>query len=136
MIEAENLNAILKSYQDSLYHLAVQKEKEFDERMGAWITRCYDCHPVPDSTLNKMREQFIEQITLVRNFTEQIQVLCQNKSNQLLSPLKLRLKDTVQQIATVNNYYYVLDTSDEHLSFLPLPPVDDVTDQVLCKLNL
>ena len=136
MIEAENLNAILNKYQDSLYQIGLQREKEFDERMSAWIRNCDDCPPLPDSIRKKIRKQFIEQTMAVRNFYDQIPVLCKNKSKQLLQSLKYQLKEVAQQVVATGNYYYVLDISDEHLSFLPLPPVDDITDQVLCKLNL
>lgn len=136
MIEVENLNDILKRYQDSLFQVATQKEKDLDEQTRAWSGNCDDCPPPPDSIKKKTRQKLIEQITANMNFRELIETLCKNKSDELINPLRKRLKDAVRQIAAENNYYYVLDMSDEHLSFLPLPPCENITELVLCRLNL
>ena len=134
MVEAENLNDILKRYQDSLSAVAIEKEKILNEQILR--SYCHDCPPLPDSIKKKKRQELIEEVKGISNFYEQVQSLCAKRSEELITPLKKRLKDVVRQIAAENNYYYVLDMSDEHLSFLPLPPYDNVTELVLVRLNL
>ena len=137
MPEVTKANTILKQYQDSLVNETEKLEETYNKRMKDWYYGCHDLgYPLPDSIRQRRREETIEMITKIQNAGNICQELAKQKAAELFSPIQNKFNDVVKQVAKENGYRYVFDFSDVRVQFLPLPAYDNITDLILCKLNL
>jgi Skp family chaperone for outer membrane proteins len=136
MPEIGEANIVLKKYQDSLSNAASELEKAFNKKMQDWYIVCNEGMPWPDSIKQLRRKEVIEGVQQIQSTDKICQELAKQKAHQMFIIIKNKFNDVVKKVAEENGYRYVLDLSDEHLQFMPLPPHDNITDLVLCKLNL
>jgi len=136
MPEVAEANIVLKKFQDSLANSAAEMEKAFNKKMQDWYMVCNGGMPWPDSIKWLRRKEIIEGVQQIQNANEIYQELAKRKADQMFIIIKNKFNDVAKKVADENGYRYVLDLSDEHLQFMPLPPYDDITDLILCKLNL
>jgi outer membrane protein len=136
MPEVAVANAILKRYQDSLLNISKQLEETYNKKTSSWNSWHNEDFNITRNSRQEIIMEISKMITAIRNANEMSQTLTVQKAAELFSAIKNKLKDVVKLVAKENGYAYVLDISNEHLLYLPLPAYHDITDLVLCRLNL
>jgi len=137
MSETKLANISLVKFQDSLQKEYEALEKKIQEAANKYNNDTL-CHMfVTDPELAVIERRTITQdIVKFMSLQEEHQMLLKKKAAATFDLVKNKIIGVIKKIAGDNGYNYVLDFSDQRLQYLPLPKYDNITDLILCKLNL
>jgi outer membrane protein len=129
MPEAEKANAQLQDYQSSLQQQGQDYYKELNEKDSTFQADSAKFTP----TIRELkRKDLIELYQKVQGWNQTMQQLLQQKSQELLVPIKNKAFETIKTVSKESGYAYVLESA----SVLVGPPGDDILPLVKKKLGI
>lgn len=117
---------------------AKELEKQLQMMMAEYQKKVEAYQKDEPSLSGALKETRIEEIksleTRIQTFQKKAQEDLANKEQELLKPIVDKAKKAIEQVATENNYDYVLDTSTG--AFLYWKSTDDILPMVKKKLGI
>jgi outer membrane protein len=129
MPEAEKANTQLQDYQNSLQQQGQDYYREFNEKDSTFQA---DSSKYSQTIKDLKRRDLIELYQKVQGWNQNMQQLLQQKSQELLVPIKNKAFETIKTVAKESGYTYVLESA----SVLVGPPGDDILPLVKKKLGI
>ena len=129
MPEAEKANGQLQDYQTSLQQQGNDYYKELNEKDSTFQA---DSAKYSQTIKDLKRKDLIDLYQKVQSWNQTMQQLLQQKSQELLVPIKNKAFETIKTVAKESGYSYVLEST----SVLVGPPGDDILPLVKKKLGI
>ncbi|HMO62281.1 MAG TPA: OmpH family outer membrane protein [Ferruginibacter sp.] len=129
MPEAEKANGQLQDYQTSLQEQGNEYLRELSEKDSVFQA---DSSKYSQATKELKRNDLIALYQKVQGWNQTMQQLLQQKTQELLVPLRSKAFEAIKAVAKESGYAYVLDES----AILVGPPGDDLLPLVKKKLGI
>jgi outer membrane protein len=131
MPETEKANKDLTEYQELLQKQNNDLLKELGEKDSLFVK---DSARLSEATKTFRRNELIKLYQEVQGFSQNAQEQLQQRSQQLMVPIRNKAMDAIKAVAKESGYAYVIDNSSG--SLLIAPPGDDLLPLVKKKLNI
>lgn len=129
MPEAEKANTTLQEYQTTLQDQGNDYLKELSEKDSTFQA---DSSKYSQSTKDFKRKDLVELYQKVQGWNQNMQQLLQQKTQELLAPIRSKAFETIKAVAKESGYAYVLDAQ----AILVGPPGEDILPLVKKKLGI
>lgn len=131
MPETEKANKDLTEYQGLLQDQNNNMLKELGEKDSLFVK---DSARLSEAQKTFRRNELIKLYQDVQNFSQNAQDQLQQRSQQLMVPIRNKAMDAIKAVAKENGYTYVIDNASGTL--LIAPPGDDILALVKKKLGI
>ena len=128
----------LKVYQDSLVTVGEAKATALRTEFEAFST-AYNAGDIPPVKAQEKQAEFQQRQGELQQYEQIIYNLVNQKRQELLQPLIVRLNDAIQAVGKEGGYTMIFETGASAIGFSALlftPESDDITAQVKAKLNI
>ena len=129
MPEAEKANTTLQEYQTTLQDQGNEYLRELSEKDSVFQA---DSAKYSQTTKDFKRKDLIELYQKVQGWNQTMQQLMQQKTQELLAPIRTKAFETIKAVAKESGYAYVLEAQ----AVLVGPPGDDILPLVKKKLGI
>jgi outer membrane protein len=127
--EAEKADADLKAFQNELSDKGQEMMKELSEKDSLFVK---DSAKMSPTMKDIRRGELMELYQKVQSWNQQAQELVQQKSQEIVAPLRNRVLEAIKSVASKNKYDYILDQN----AVIVGPPGNDVLDLVKKELGI
>jgi outer membrane protein len=131
MPETEKANKDLTEYQELLQKQNNDLMKELGEKDSLFVK---DSAKLSDAQKTFRRNELIKLYQEVQGFSQKAQEDLQQRSQQLMVPIRNKALEAIKKVAAESGYGYVIDNANGTL--LVAPPGDDILPLVKKKLNI
>lgn len=131
MPETEKANKDLTEFQSLLQQQNNDLLKELGEKDSLFVK---DSAKLSEAQKTFRRNELIKLYQEVQGFSQNAQDQLQQRSQQLMVPIRTKAMDAIKAVASANGYAYILDNASGTL--LVAPPGDDVLTLVKKKLGI
>jgi outer membrane protein len=129
MPEAEKANSTLQEYQGSLQEQGVEYYKEYMEKDSIFRADSAKF----SQTIKELKIKDLNELgQKVQGWSQSMQQLMQQKTQELLAPIRSKAFETIKTVAKESGYTYVIDAQ----AILVGPPGDDILPLVKKKLGI
>jgi outer membrane protein len=129
MPEAEKANAQLQDYQTSLQQQGQDYYRELNEKDSLFGL---DSAKLSPAAKELRKNDLIALYQKVQGWNQTMQQMIQQKSQELVVPIRTKAFETIKMVAKENGYAYVLEAA----SVLVGPPGDDILALVKKKMGI
>lgn len=129
MPEAEKANTTLQEYQSTLQEQGNEYLRELSEKDSTFQA---DSSKYSQTTKDFKRKDLVELYQKVQGWNQTMQQLLQQKTQELLAPIRSKAFETIKAVSKESGYAYVLDAQ----AILVGPPGDDILPLVKKKLGI
>jgi outer membrane protein len=129
MPEAEKANTTLQDYQNSLQEQGQEYYRELNEKDSAFQA---DSAKLSPAAKELKRNDLIALYQKVQGWNQNMQQKIQEKSQELIVPIRTKAMEAIKTVAKESGYAYVLDAN----SVLVGPPGEDILPLVKKKLGI
>lgn len=129
MPEAEKANAQLQDYQNSLQQQGNDYYRELSEKDSIFQA---DSAKLSPTVRDLKRNDLVELYKKVQSWNQTMQQMVQQKSQELIVPIRNKAFENIKAVAKEGGYAYVLEES----AVLVGPPGDDILPLVKKKLGI
>jgi outer membrane protein len=131
MPESEKASKDLNEYQNLLQQQNNDLIKELNEKDSLFVK---DSSRLSEVQKKFRRDELIKLYQEVQGFNQKAQETLQNRSNELLVPIRSKAMDAIKAVAKESGYAYIIDNTSGTL--LIAPPGDDILQLVKKKLGI
>jgi outer membrane protein len=131
MPESEKASKDLNEYQNLLQQQNNDLIKELNEKDSLFVK---DSSRLSEVQKKFRRDELIKLYQEVQGFNQKAQETLQNRSNELLVPIRSKAMDAIKAVAKESGFAYIIDNTSGTL--LIAPPGDDILQLVKKKLGI
>jgi len=136
MPEAKAMENELQVFEEQLVKDLTNRQNYLETLMNEYET-AMKAGTTPPAELEKMRNNLIQLDDEIKKKAKDAEIKLQKKQDEMLAPIRDKLKDAIDKVAAESGYTYVLNSSVGGISaILHGPPSDDITEKVLTKLGI